>query len=166
MTNKNADTINISIEPLLKITNCLCIECDSGSEFTNKKFKDLLKQYEIKIRYVYVGNHKQLGIVDRFCRTIRNLIHKYLTANNTTKYINVLPDLVHNYNNSYHKGIDGIPAKYNEDRIKQINMEKQNKAKQEETIFQIGDNVRYIINRVAFAKGTLPKWSAKVQKIK
>ena len=35
-------------------------------------------------------------------------------------------------------------------------MEKQNKAKQEETIFQIGDNVRYIINRVAFAKGTLP----------
>ena len=42
--------------------------------------------------------------------------------------------------------------KYNEDRIKQINMENQNKAKQEETIFQIGDNVRYIINRVAFAK--------------
>ena len=110
MTNKNADTINISIEPILKITNCLCLECDSGSEFTIKKFKDLLKQYEIKIRYVDVGNHKQLGIVDRFCRTIRNIINKYLTANTTTKYINVLPDLVHNYNNSYHKGIDGIPA--------------------------------------------------------
>ena len=30
MTNKNSDTINISIEPILKITNCLCIECDSG----------------------------------------------------------------------------------------------------------------------------------------
>ena len=44
-------------------------------------------------------------------------------------------------------------------------MEKQNKAKQEETIFQIGDNVRYIINRVAFAKGTLPTWSATVHKI-
>ena len=55
--------------------------------------------------------------------------------------------------------------KYNENRIKQINIEKQNKAKQEETIFQIGDNVRYIINRVAFAKGTLPKWSATVHKI-
>ena len=52
--------------------------------------------------------------------------------------------MVHNDNNSYHKGIDGIPAKYNEDRIKQINMENQNKAKQEKTIFQIGDNVRYI----------------------
>ena len=38
-TNKNADTINISIEPILKITNCLCIECDSGSEFTNKNLK-------------------------------------------------------------------------------------------------------------------------------
>ena len=152
MTNKNSDTINISIEPILKITNCLCIECDSGSEFTNKKFKDLLKQYKIKIIYVDVGNHNQLGIVDRFCRTIRNLINKYLAANNTTNNINFLPDLVLNYNNSYHKGIDGIPVKYNEDRIKQINMENQNKAKQEETIFQIGDNIRYIINRVAFAK--------------
>ena len=30
MTNKNADTINISIEPILKITNCLRLECDSG----------------------------------------------------------------------------------------------------------------------------------------
>ena len=64
-----------------------------------------------------------------------------------------MPDLVHNYNNSYHKGIDGIPAKYNEDRVKQIKIEKQNKAKQEETIFQNGDNVRYINYRVAFAKG-------------
>ena len=76
-----------------------------------------------------------------------------------------MQDLVHNYNNSYHKGIDGFPAKYNEDRIKQINIEKQNKAKQEETIFKMGDSVRYIINRVAFAKGTLPKRSATVLKI-
>ena len=67
--------------------------------------------------------------------------------------------------NSYHKGIDGIPAKYNEDRIKQINIEKQNKPKQDETIFKIGDSVIYIINRVAFAKGTIPKWSATVHKI-
>ena len=39
MTNKNADTINISIEPILKITSYLCLECDSGSEFTNKKIQ-------------------------------------------------------------------------------------------------------------------------------
>ena len=44
-------------------------------------------------------------------------------------------------------------------------MEKRNKAKQEETIYKIGDSVRYIINRVAFAKGTLPKWQATVHKI-
>ena len=94
-----------------------------------------------------------------------NIVNKYLTANNSTKYINVLPDLVHNYNNSYHNGIDGIPAKYMEDRIKQINIEKQNKAKQEETIFKIGDSVRYIINRVAFAKCTPPKWSATIRKL-
>ena len=36
-----------------------------------------MKQYEIKIVYVDVGNHNQLGIVDRICRTVRNLNNKY-----------------------------------------------------------------------------------------
>ena len=49
-------------------------------------------------------------MVDIFCRTIADLVIKYLTTNNT-KYINVLPDLVHNYSNSYFKGIAGAPAK-------------------------------------------------------
>ena len=39
------------------------------------------------------------------------------------------------------------------------------KAKQEETIFEIGDVVRYIINLTSFHKGTLPKWSKVVHKI-
>ena len=33
------------------------------------------------------------------------------------------------------------------------------KAKEEEIIFNIGDNVRYILNFKLFEKHTLPKWS-------
>ena len=85
-----------------------------------------------------------MGIVDIFCRTIADLVNKYLTTNNT-KYINVLPDLVHNYSNSDYKGIAGAPAKNNEEHIKQINIQRQYNANHEETIFQIGDNVIYLI---------------------
>ena len=41
-----------------------------------------------------------------------------------------------------------------------------NKAKLEEVKFNIGDSVRYILNRKQFEKGTLAKWSKTVHKIK
>ena len=40
------------------------------------------------------------------------------------KIYNVLPDLVHAFNSPYHKSVGGIPAKYNEDQIRQINIQK------------------------------------------
>ena len=165
MKNKFSGTINEAIEPILKDTKCKYIECDNGKEFQNKTFKDLLKTFNAEIIYVDVGNHKSLGIVDRFCKTIRGLINKYLSSNNTTKYINVLPDLIYNYNNSFHKGINGIPALYDQDKIKFINIKKQQAAKIKETKFEVSNNVRYVINRKGFEKGTLPHWSSTIHKI-
>ena len=42
---------------------------------------------------------------------------------------------------------------------------KYNKAKEEETKYNDGDVVRYIINRKAFEKRSLPKWSKQTHKI-
>ena len=64
-----------------------------------------MKDKQIEIRCVDVAEHNKLGIVDRFCRTLREKINKYLSMHNTTKYIDVLPKLVFNYNNAYHSGI-------------------------------------------------------------
>ena len=36
---------------------------------------------------------------------IRTMINKYMNMHNTTKYFNVIDDLVENYNTSYHSGI-------------------------------------------------------------
>ena len=32
-------------------------------------------------------------------------MYKYFTANNTKRWMDVLPDLIHNYNNTYHRSI-------------------------------------------------------------
>ena len=40
-----------------------------------------------------------------------------------------------------------------------------NKPKEEETAFNVGDTVRYIINLQQFEKGTLPRWSKATPKI-
>ena len=64
-----------------------------------------MKQNNIDINYVEVGDHHKLGIIDRFVRTLRDRINKYLEMHNTTKYIDVLPEIIKGYNNSYHSGI-------------------------------------------------------------
>ena len=100
------------------------------------------KKYNVDIIYVDVGNHHALGVADRFCRTIRSIINKYLAANETTRYIDAFHDLVFNYNHSFHSGIKGIPASYDENKIKLINMKKQQEALKEEIKFEIHDTVR------------------------
>ena len=37
------------------------------------------------------------------------MINKYMAMHNTTKYINVIDDLIKNYNTSSHSGIKMIP---------------------------------------------------------
>ena len=166
---KNKQTASIeqaSIEIIRKYKPAI-IECDLGSEFISKSFKDLLKLNNIEIRYVDVQDHTMLGIIDRFCRTLRSLKNKYSTAYKTTRYIDVLDKLVDNYNNTYHSGIKTTPnkAKYEETRINEMNMLKYMKAKQEESTFDIGDKVRYIINLSSFEKKSLPKWSKSLHTI-
>ena len=79
----------------------------------------------------------------------------------TTKYIDVLPKLVFNYNNAYHSGIKKIPADVdkNDEKVIELTNKKYNKAKAEEVKFNVGDTVRYILNKEQFTKGTLPRWS-------
>ena len=95
------------------------MNCDNGSEWISTPFKKLCKDNIIQINYIDVGDHNKLGIVDRFVRTLRGMINKYMTMHNTTKYINVIDDLVENYNTSYHSGIKMIPddVKNNDEKV-------------------------------------------------
>ena len=71
--------------------------------------KDIFKRNHVEHRLVDVNQHASLGIVDRFCRTLRGLINKYCTSHKTTKYIDVLEDLIKNYNSTYHSTIKCTP---------------------------------------------------------
>ena len=129
--------------------------------------KKIITRQGIEINYIGVHEHKKIGIIDRFVRTLRQKINMYLTQYNTSKYIDVLQTIVDNYNHNYHSGIKMIPADVtnNDPHIKNINIQKINKASKEEDIYNIGQKVRYIKNRETFAKGTLPSWSRTVHTI-
>ncbi len=161
MKKKSIPTIVESMSEILDITEPKMINADKGSEWISREFKNLLRDRGITINYVDVGEHHKMGIVDRFVRTLREKINKYFTMYNTTKYINVLPQIIHGYNSSYHSGINKPPNKVDQEdeEVLEIMHKRYVKAKQEETKFNDGDIVRYVINRKAFEKKSLPKFS-------
>ena len=65
---------------------------DNGSEFDSNVFKKWLVENEIKMYSTF--NAGKAVVIERFNRTLENKMYKYFTANNTYKYVDVLPDLI------------------------------------------------------------------------
>jgi transposase InsO family protein len=86
---------------ILAIQKPILIQSDNGTEFLNKSFQGLLKSANVRHITVDVGNHRRQGIVERFNKTVENLISPYQESRNTNRYIEILDDLVYNYNHSY-----------------------------------------------------------------
>ena len=150
MKNKTANTVNSALIEILDQTEPTMINCDNGSEFINTDFKKILTNRGVDDRFV-----------DRFIRTLREKINKYMEMHNMTTYIDVLQSIVKNYNLAYHSGIKKAPidVMHDDKVVNYTFMKKYMKAKEEEIIFNIGDNVRYMLNFKQFEKHTLPKWS-------
>ena len=110
MKNKEQKTIIDAMQDVTEVTEPTTINCDLGSEFVSKSFKNMMEKQGTDINYVSVHEHKKIGIVDRFVRTLRRKINIYLTMNHTTKYIDVLKKIIYNYNHSYHTGIKMKPS--------------------------------------------------------
>ena len=80
---------------------------DKGREFYNATVQQLLKKKGVSM--YSTENEEKSSIVERWNRTIKRNMWKYFTANNTHKYIDILPELVEKYNKTYHRAIKTTP---------------------------------------------------------
>ncbi len=152
---KTETEISDAIKKLIdKIKSVKAITSDNGSEFVNKKVEKLLKDNNITHYLGQAEDKRTLSIVERFNRTIKNYLRKYFTAYNTYKWIDVIDDILDNYNNSYHSSIKTSP---NDISLKQVernytdniihNAEVRSKMK-----IKIGDYVRTLNSKTIFDK--------------
>ena len=71
---------------------------DKGSEFYNNHFKKWLKDNNIEM---YLTNNEGKSVVaERFIRTLKNKIYKYMTSVSKNVYIDKLDDTVNEYSNT------------------------------------------------------------------
>ena len=76
---------------------------DKESEFCNSHFKKWLKDSSIEMYSTH--NEGKTVVAERFIRTIKNKIYKYMTSISKNVYIDKLDDIVHKYNNKKHRTI-------------------------------------------------------------
>ena len=55
-------------------------------------------------------NEEKSSVVERWNRTMKNIMWKYFTANNTQKYIDILPGMLEKYKNTYNRSINLTPS--------------------------------------------------------
>jgi ribosomal protein L21E len=161
LKTKNAHFVSEAMQEVIKTFKPNKVEVDMGKEFTSHDFQDLLKKHNIKIIYVDVGEKNKLGVINRFCLTIRTMINKYCLAYKTTRFIDVIEKLINNYNNTYHSTLKTTPnnASNETERINNLYTSKYLKVSKTIPKYKIGDQVRHIIDLDNFEKGSNSRYS-------
>ena len=84
------------------------------------------------------NNEGQSVVAERFIRTLKNKIYKYMTSISKNMYIDKLDDIVNKYNNTYHSTIKMKPV----DVKSSTYIDSSQKINDKDPKFKIGDIVR------------------------
>ena len=72
---------------------------DKDSELHNRSIKSKLQDNNIEMYSTHIK--ETFIVVERFIRTLKNKIYKYMTSISKTLYVDKLVDIVNKYKNSY-----------------------------------------------------------------
>ena len=105
-----------------------------------------------------IHNEERSVVAERFIKTLKTKIFKYMTSISKSVYIDKLDDIVNEYNDTYHRTIKMKPVDIKDnayiDFIKEVN-DKDSKLK-------VGDHVRSSKYKKIFAKEYTPNWSEEI----
>ena len=109
-TNKKTTTnlINVFKQFLNDVDQVSSLRFDNESAVKSKQFQTMLRNNGIKFIPVVEGSHTSLSLIDRLCRTIRDISYntktKIINQDSINKVLNV-------YNNMYHSSLSKILGK-------------------------------------------------------
>ena len=136
---------------------------DKGREFFNKDVRDLIYLYATE-------NEEKSSIAERWIRTIKEKMFKYFTDYKTNRYIDVLPDLVEDYNNTVHSStkLTPVEASKEENQLKVWRnlYPDRYKTSRLNPKFSVGDEVRITKKKKVFEKGYTTRWTEEIFTIK
>ena len=148
------------------------LQTDQGKEFTNSQVQRLLKDHDVHF-FTSKNEDIKCAVIERFNRTLKSKMFKYFTAKGTRKYVDVLPELLRAYNNSFHRTIKMKPVEVNTSNEQKVfkniynaksRRELQKSVANSEAL-PLEETVRTKYKLKPFDKGYYPLWTDEVFKI-
>ena len=139
------------------------IETDKGREFYNVYFTRMCQREGI--HHFSSNSSNKASVAERFNRSIKELMYKYFTANNTLRWIEVLPQLIETYNNRRHSSIGCTPNEVTPQNEDEVYRHLYKKRPRPGRLYKVGDYVRISRKKHVFEKGYLPNFTEEIFKI-
>jgi len=127
---------------------------DQGSEFINKSFKKFFNEHIIELYHVH--SEGKACVIERFNRTLGNIIQQHLTSTNSENYINKLQQFLNDYNSKHQSIIKMTPLQASNpthSNLVSFNTYKKNKVNINKPKFKVGDRNRIYCYKTKFDKG-------------
>ena len=151
--NETCRVFNIVLE---RLGTPEMVYADEGKEFDNTKFRNLLKDHKIEL--ILTLTHAP--VIERFNKTLKEMLQKYLVASKSKTITNVLPRILKNYNDSYHRSIKMTPNEVIEANSREVHqnlLDVSNRIHREP--LRVGDKVRTQKKAKTGDKMYKPQWS-------
>jgi transposase InsO family protein len=152
------------------------LQTDKGTEFYNARVRKFLADQGVEL--FSTNSDKKAAVVERFNRTLKSRIYKHFTAWRTRRYVDILQDILHSYNHSYHRTIGRRPVDVvtvddanavwrrvyydsNEAQLRRADRYPHNTDR----VINMDDRVRLSRMKSTFEKGYVPNWGREHYKV-
>jgi pyruvoyl-dependent arginine decarboxylase (PvlArgDC) len=172
LKTKTAKEVSEALSQFISaVKECHSITTDNGKEFLNTHVLRLLKKHNIDHYINQAGDHRKMGLIERFNRSLKMILVRYQQHNDTNEWYDVLRKIIINYNNSPHYALRGIgsvnglntPESITKEDEKELiwrSIQKTVKVKRLEKLVE-GQSVRVMLSKALFAKEG-KRWSEEI----
>jgi len=141
------------------------LHVDRGTEFYNASFKALMEEYGIHLYSTFSNLHAT--IIERWNKTLKTLMWKEFSFRGSYKWIDILQDMVTQYNETKHHTTGMKPSDVthaHENRLKKI-FERRKRPQPKKPKFKVGDKVRVSKFKHVFEKSFTPNFTTEIFEI-
>lgn len=162
IANKSASEVAKGLQKIFaRSTPPKYVRHDAGKEFLNNDVQQLFTNNGVKS--LTSKSTAKANYAERFIQTLKSRIHRYMTHQKSTRYIDNLQDFVTGYNNSLHTSLGMNPSDVNESNAKAL-WQKMYYTPSVATTHKnyrlnMGQHVRLRKKKEPFEKGYTPRWS-------
>jgi Integrase core domain len=136
------------------------LQTDQGQEFLCKKVQNGLRS--LNIEHFYTGSEVKASLIERFHRTLMQRVSRYMTHKDTKRFVHILPNIVSDYNATFHSSIKMPPRDVNKSNEVQVFLNLYDKPQKQKykskPLLNVGDRVLISKYKNQFDKGYAQSW--------